>query len=213
MVKVLCLLLLGCACILAAPANDEFGGQPRDQRSSNVEADEMKKVMNMINSLKKNLFLANHGKRSAEEPEERDEVVSEEDLELYFNSAPTGFFFMPKPFGRSLWKRASDYRPNPNGFMFPTAGKRGSGEIFVRPNGFLFPRALKSLDFQPRNPNGFNFPMGKRGNPNGFNFPMSGKRGNPNGFNFPMGKRADYFDMDMDSDAGNFLGSRGKRSI
>ena len=36
MVKVLCLLLLGCACILAAPANDEFGGQPRDQRSSNV---------------------------------------------------------------------------------------------------------------------------------------------------------------------------------
>ena len=156
----------------------------------------MKKVMNMINSLKKNLFLANHGKRSAEEPSE-DEMVSEEDLELYFNSAPTGFFFMPKPFGRSLFKRSSDYQPmaRPNGFMFPT-GKR-SGEIFVRPNGFLFPRSLKSSDFQPRNPNGFNFPMGKRGN--------------PNGFNFPMGKRADYFDMDMDSDAGNFLGSRGKR--
>ena len=184
----------------------------------------MKKVMNMINSLKKNLFLANHGKRSAEEPSD-DEVVSEEDLELYFNSAPTGFFFMPKPFGRSLWKRSSDYQPmaRPNGFMFPT-GKR-SGEIFVRPNGFLFPRSLKSSDFQPRNPNGFNFPMGKRGNPNGFNFPMGGKRGNPNGFNFPMGKRGNpngfnfpmgkrepsYFDMDMESEAGNFLGQRGKR--
>lgn len=171
----------------------------------------MKKVLNMINSLKKSLFLANHGKRSAEEPAD-DEVVSDEDLEVYFNSAPTGFFFMPKPFGRNVWKK-SDYEPRarPNGFMFPTAGKR-SGEIFVRPNGFLFPRALKSADFQTRNPNGFNFPMGKRGNPNGFNLPiLAGKRGNPNGFNFPVGKRGEPSYLDMDMEEGNFLGQRGKR--
>merc|ERR1711963_1316077 len=155
-----------------------------DQRSSSNEAEEVKKVLNMINSLKKSLFLANHGKRSAEEPAD-DEVVSDEDLEVYFNSAPTGFFFMPKPFGRNVWKK-SDYEPRarPNGFMFPTAGKR-SGEIFVRPNGFLFPRALKSADFQTRNPNGFNFPVGKRGEPS-------------------------YLDMDMEE--GNFLGQRGKRA-
>ena len=103
----------------------------------------MKQVMNMINSLKKNLFLANHGKRSVEEAPEDNEMVSDEDLELYFNSAPTGFFFMPKPFGRSYMKRDYQYMPRPNGFMLPT-GKRSSGEIFVRPNGFLFPRNGKS---------------------------------------------------------------------
>ena len=59
-----------------------------------------------------------------------------------------------------------------------------------------------------RNPNGFNFPVGKRFNPNGFNFPV-GKRYliNPNGFNFPMPKRSAP-ELDLD---GNFFGQRGKR--
>ena len=47
-----------------------------------------------------------------------------------------------------------------------------------------------------RNPNGFNFPMGKRYliNPNGFNFPNMPKRSAP--------------ELDLD---GNFFGQRGKR--
>merc|ERR1711963_1259260 len=66
------------------------------------------------------------------------------------------------------------------------------------------------------NPNSFFFVPKKRG---------YGKRGallvgrNPNGFNFPMGKRsADVdekrakFELDLDDEAGNFFGQRGKRS-
>ena len=89
--------------------------------------------------------------------------------------------------------------------MFPSMKGKRSMEIYVRPNGFLFPKGGKrGALLVGRNPNGFNFPMGKR------------EFRNPNGFNFPMGKRsADdekrAFELDLDDEAGNFFGQRGKR--
>ena len=112
------------------------------------------------------MFMANHGKRSVVDMSEEfnnheideealDAEVDVEDLLPYF-SAPTGFFFLPK-----VGKRA-DYDRNamlsrPNGFLFPTSGKRNEN-IYLRPNGFLFPSKGKR-----RNPNGFNFPVMKTG--------------------------------------------------
>ena len=146
---------------------------------------EMQQLMDMMKNYKNRLFLANHGKKRSvgddsmivQDESVSDDILTDEELSEIF-AMPTGFFFQPKPIGRSFFKRG--------------------------------------------NPNGFNLPMmGKRGNPNGFNLPILGKRGNPNGFNLPIlgGKRLDFyysmpkrqFELDLDDEAGNFFGQRGKR--
>lgn len=167
------------------------------------------------------LFLANHGKRSApweiEHEEDPDEVMDDEELSKYFGRyAPSGFFFMPKmpkPVGRS-WglfgkRNGGRYGPSiqilnrPNGFMLPSIpGKRSSPEVFMRPNGFLLPSKASGsyLAMHRRNPNGFNFPLGKR----------SEAPAAEEDFIDESAKR-DFDPLDFDGEA-DFFGQRGKRS-
>ena len=168
--------------------------------------------MKMMKNFRNRLFLANHGKRSIYyEPSEDDaaddvedvpalidddEILDEEELSKYFsNSAPTGFFLMPRA---SLFEKRATHPKllaRPNGFMFPTQGKR-AGKIFVRPNGFLFPsKGKRGWQALRRNPNGFNFPIGSKRTNSFQDFMRS-----------LVEKRSLEFDLDAD-----FFGQRGKR--
>jgi len=164
-------------------------------------------MMNMMKNYKNRLFLANHGKRSIamDEPSDLEEFIDpsldEEMLSKLFFSAPNSFFFLPKPMGRGFnSKRGGNFQAlsRPNGFMFPSMKGKRNMEIYVRPNGFLFPKGGKRAAslMVGRNPNGFNFPMGKR-------YPYEELLGSM------VQKRA--FQLDLDDEAGNFFGQRGKR--
>lgn len=77
---------------------------------------EMQQMMDMMKNYKNRLFLANHGKRSVPVEEDSvyfeednnnngDEILDEEELARFF-AVPNGFFFSPKPIGRSsFYKR------------------------------------------------------------------------------------------------------------
>lgn len=162
----------------------------------------MQQMMNMMKNYKNRLFLANHGKRSVPmmeasegdfEPVDEEEVLDDEELAQFF-AVPNGFFFSPKPMRAFFKRNANPILMRPNGMMMAMKGKRAN-QIFVRPNGFLFPK------------------NGKRGgvmklNPNGFNFPMGGKRWY---WELPGAEEKRAFDLDIDDEAGNFFGHRGKR--
>jgi len=278
MVKVWCLLLIAttvAGCTLASE-NSFYDGSETTSEETRVDPKiraEMQQLMDMMKNYKNRLFLANHGKKRSvgddsmivQDESVSDDILTDEELSEIF-AMPTGFFFQPKPIGRSFFKRGNPNgfnlpmmgkRGNPNGFNLPMMGKRGNPNGFNllikgkrgnpngfnllikgkrgNPNGFNLPMMLEGKRGNPNgfnlpmmgkrgNPNGFNLPMmGKRGNPNGFNLPILGKRGNPNGFNLPIlgGKRLDFyysmpkrqFELDLDDEAGNFFGQRGKRSV
>jgi hypothetical protein len=85
--------------------------------------------------------------------------------------------------------------PRPNGFFFPSAGKRASTYNIPRPNGFFFPSATGKRSFNLPRPNGFIFPslksQGKRSAPSMGDDTEMVKRSQfwnlarPNGFFFP----------------------------
>lgn len=164
---------------------------------------EMQQMMNMMKNYKNRLFLANHGKRSVPmevtesdmESIDDEEILDDEELAQFF-AVPNGFFFSPKLMRASLFKRNSNpILMRPNSMMMAMKGKRGNQQIFVRPNGFLFPKNGKRSNFMKLNPNGFNFPMG-------------GKRFY---WEMPSEEKRAAFDLDIDDEAGNFFGHRGKR--
>jgi hypothetical protein len=119
--------------------------------------------------------------------------------------------------------------PRPNGFFFPSAGKRASSYNIPRPNGFFFPSATgkrgmsrffpKRSSFNLPRPNGFIFPSrnnGKRSESSGDN--KETRKGQfwnlakPNGFFFPsvpmpQSKRMsdEYEDVEEDTELYNLL--------
>merc|ERR1711936_486637 len=104
-------------------------------------------------------FWANRGKRSPG----ANQRIALRDQGSFNVPRPNGFFFP------SAGKRASNSvnLPRPNGFFFQSAGKRGSSYNIPRPNGFFFPSAQgkRGLSrFLPKR-SSFNLPR-----PNGFIF-------------------------------------------
>jgi len=121
--------------------------------------------------------------------------------------------------------------PRPNGFFFPSAGKRASNYNIPRPNGFFFPSATgkrglsrflpKRSSFNLPRPNGFIFPSrnnGKRSTSSGDNEEARKMQfwnlAKPNGFFFPsvpmpQSKRIsdEYEDLEEDSELYNLLSS------
>merc|ERR1712140_154453 len=92
--------------------------------------------------------------------------------------SPDDFFWANrgKRSTRTLRDQGSFNVPRPNGFFFPSAGKRASSYNIPRPNGFFFPSATgkRGLSrFFPKS-NAFNLPR-----PNGFIFASKSKKSSP----------------------------------
>merc|ERR1711953_1329514 len=169
---------------------------------NHISADESKDDVALEKKSDGDNFFAARGRRSGESGDSS-------------NGAVDDFFWANrgKRSVRVLRDQGGFNVPRPNGFFFPSAGKRASSHNIPRPNGFFFPSATgkRGLSrFFPKR-SAFNLPR-----PNGFIFASKSKKSipeevedveirpskmwnmvKPNGFFFPsvpvsQGKRAAY---------------------